>query len=583
MVCLIAWNDDDDPSHKFKAEIVFKERDALEQELDLYFKELKENEAMAEEKDKNGQHPDADADNDDNDGYYDGEDIDDAATRQDEEQAEANLEDFYDKSEAIWGLGPDDLKAESTESLLNRNPDVLKILGTTMKFAEPDDSSFAKKVRPYLDSSKSKHGADGNEFEAWPLIDEVRVFVKSDILRHGIVLVDLPGLADAVESRQAVAQRYFPKLTLTTIVSKIQRGADNQTGVKLMNEHQEVCMQMDNKFHKKGFCVVLSKMDDIDVESFLLQHTKEADGDQELQKNIQLLDECTADLKSEKYEAELAREPLPSQAASFKKVAAALKAAKKPGEYSYTITELELTYLNNVGSKSGSLAQLRKDKSKAKASYNKQKILVTNSENAVKRYERRQQTLMGYKLFWCIQARNQWLRRRIESDFARRQKRFVLPGQEDLYDGKVNIFPVSASAYWKILNAKENVDKPPLGFPYGTYTGIPAFRTWLSCATIEERERQLDAILHTFSGLFHDMKAWSSDVWTNFHSHLDTEFLMREVVDKSIDAFEKVRTLLLAPNFDKEESFTLIISEHQTSMDQDEEGDQQYKSCRSCE
>lgn len=91
--------------------------------------------------------------------------------------------------------------------------------------------------------------------------------MKSDILLNGVVLVDLPGLADSVESRAAVAERYFPKLAATLIVAPASRAADDPTSVNLISSHQELRMKLDGKFHKRAYCVVLSQIDQIDRES----------------------------------------------------------------------------------------------------------------------------------------------------------------------------------------------------------------------------------------------------------------------------------------------------------------------------
>lgn len=194
-----------------------------------------------------------------------------------------NIDEVLSKILTIWDLDQEDLINESTESLLAKNNDVLALLGRTISITDAESDSFADKIKPYLDSASADHGDTGLQFPAWPLIDEVRIYLKSDVLKNGIVLVDLPGLADNVESRAAVAQRYFSQLTLTAIVTPIIRARNEQTGVQLMTDHQELMMQMDGKFHKKAFCVVLSKMDEIDVKAHLKRHAEEARADQSLE------------------------------------------------------------------------------------------------------------------------------------------------------------------------------------------------------------------------------------------------------------------------------------------------------------
>ena len=79
-----------------------------------------------------------------------------------------------------------------------------------------------------------------------------------------------------------MAERYYQNLAVTVIVSPAIRAVDEKTGVKLMSGYQELQMQLDGKYNKDGFCVVLSKIDDIDCEAFC-KGFKEARQNAELQ------------------------------------------------------------------------------------------------------------------------------------------------------------------------------------------------------------------------------------------------------------------------------------------------------------
>ena len=76
--------------------------------------------------------------------------------------------------------------------------------------------------------------------------------------------MDLPGLSDAEEGRAAVARRLFSELALAVVVTPCVRAADERTGISLMDQNQEPDMRMNDKLSERGFCVVLSKIDDID-------------------------------------------------------------------------------------------------------------------------------------------------------------------------------------------------------------------------------------------------------------------------------------------------------------------------------
>lgn len=95
----------------------------------------------------------------------------------------------------------------------------------------------------------------------WPLVQEVKVSVKASILKDGLELVDLPGASDTVTSRAKVAERYAGNMDMVLIVMPASRAADENTGVRLMTQYQEVGMQMAGKYHSRGFCAVVSKID----------------------------------------------------------------------------------------------------------------------------------------------------------------------------------------------------------------------------------------------------------------------------------------------------------------------------------
>jgi hypothetical protein len=52
----------------------------------------------------------------------------------------------------------------------------------------------------------------------------VKVFVKSDFLEPGIVLVDLPGNLDSNAARSAIAEEYSKDLSVSCIVAGVTRG-----------------------------------------------------------------------------------------------------------------------------------------------------------------------------------------------------------------------------------------------------------------------------------------------------------------------------------------------------------------------
>lgn len=298
------YNDDPNPDAAFRAEVTFKTESDVRQELDHYFDALK----VLEEVNLGitSESPDSDAETQLETTSESAAKVRKAQMMEhlkDLDTVEEDNQDLLDMVSVVFGLDEADLKAETTESLLAKYPDVYNLLGRTISVVENNVDKFSDSIKPYMDSVAAVHGTSGREFAAWPLINEVKVFVHSEVLKHGVVLVDLPGLADNVESRASIAQNYFSKLSVTAIVTPIIRARNEQTAVNLMTENQQYCMQMDGKFHKKSFCVILSKMDDINVETYLKQHSREANSEQDIQRSrtsLQTLDKEFKELERER-------------------------------------------------------------------------------------------------------------------------------------------------------------------------------------------------------------------------------------------------------------------------------------------
>lgn len=138
-----------------------------------------------------------------------------------------------------------------------------------------------------------------------------------------------PRSSDMVESRSAIAERYFQKLSVTTIVTPAIRAVDEKTGVKLMGSYQELRMQLDGKYHKDSFCVVISKIDDMGCDAYC-KGSKEVLENNSLQANIRK-NKSTSDKSNEVHKqlriAERKLDSMTRKAVSLKKKIDALRAA----------------------------------------------------------------------------------------------------------------------------------------------------------------------------------------------------------------------------------------------------------------
>ncbi|KAL2264654.1 hypothetical protein VTJ83DRAFT_7164 [Remersonia thermophila] len=303
-VCRVSWNDDDTPGHEFKAEVVYRSHDDVKQELEDIFARLRAR--------KQGQNTTR------NETY----------TERMEREAEEHsaIEEGFKKIDAVWGLDEDGVQGMGVEDLLASKPDVLERLGTTQTFYSEDAERFAEQIKPYMDSSKNLEG-----YRAWPLITEVRLYVKDPSLRHGAVLVDLPGLSDSVESRAEVANRFSQRLNIIVIVAPARRAIDEKTGVQLMTDYQRLRVQLDGKYNRKAFCVAVSQIDEIDCDVFLKGHpqAKENPSILERAEKIKLLTRHSA-LYAEKLKIQKAE--LSKLDAKFQKAGLKLATTKPRGK-----------------------------------------------------------------------------------------------------------------------------------------------------------------------------------------------------------------------------------------------------------
>ncbi|KAI3321050.1 hypothetical protein HD806DRAFT_546877 [Xylariaceae sp. AK1471] len=461
--CKVAFNDDIRPEYAFRCHVTFQSKQVLETRLKKFFDDLEARNELEES--HNGSAEDEDALRD----------------------FESMLRPTSEMINIVFGLQDDQVEMLGFDGVLQSNPDALELLGTVKEFHDANAEAISEKMKPYMDSTAADHSISGARFAAWPLIEQVELYVKSDILRNGVVLVDLPGLGDAVESRALVAQRSFDQLTATLIVAQAPRAADNSTAVDLMSKHQEIAMMLDGKFHKQTFCVCLSQIDQIDRKAALRKPDARADTD--LQSWLNEEESHKRSLKTKLQEQKRAKKQM-------NKLRMALRKPRKP-----------------LGKKEVDLAKEAAAKAtqhKIKGEKRGQKLLIARTSQEISASKRRLIELDGIITFNCIQARNQFLQDRIERDFRKRQARLFTKNSGSMqktYDGQVSVCPTSAKAFWK---CKSPINRMT-GFPTEAYTGIPGLASWIRSATVPKREEHVDDLLNRLHAQYNIIQLWSKD------------------------------------------------------------------------
>ncbi|KAK1774463.1 hypothetical protein QBC45DRAFT_458486 [Copromyces sp. CBS 386.78] len=429
--CKVSWNSDNDPNHMFIAEVDFRSMDDMKKELEEIFTLMN----------------DDGLNNDDSEA----EDYEDLMIEMAE--TERAIEEGLKKILAVWGLERFSLKEHDPTSLIE------------------SDKDFSDRIKPYIDSSPTNAG-----FKVWPLVKEVRLSVKADILKHGITLVDLPGLSDSVESRAEVAEQFYHKLEVTIIATPARRAIDEKTGVQLMSKYQTLRMQLDGRFGKQKFCVVVSQMDDIDCDVFC-KGSREAKVDDALQEDI-------AGIKSLTKQSAIIEAQLRTEEKMFNKLMVQKEktkrdlAALKPPNHKTWQSKVDAARSKNRALNSP-IAARRKQIQRA---------------SAVKREIDAKLAEQNGRVFWtCVRMRHEHIATRITENLRNQQRVLKQQGNtlSSATDDAVEVISVCATAFRDHLKGRK-----PLGFPTKRYTGIPHLRHWLENAVLAHREAHLDAVLN---------------------------------------------------------------------------------------
>jgi hypothetical protein len=310
----------DDPDYAFRAKIVLRKKEDIESDVESLLVELNRYSDLLANR-------------------FDAQDDEDALSLADAKTESKNKIDYeLPKIRAVWGIEKRDLEimasrcpgkrsyTDTVQSILSRNKPALNMLEKgTLNVNRPTAKQLSALIKPYLDSTTVQAGSSVR-YAVWPLVEEVHIYAKSDILKPGITLVDLPGCGDATTSRSEVAQKFSSQLDVRMVVSPIIRATDEKQAQALMQSgFDEAQMRIRGKLDGNGFGVIVSKMDEIKVDSYI-------DGCDELCDNPEILQKeaRNEELKTEKF-------TLKSQNAALKDKKRYAEAWKKKAQKQYQV------------------------------------------------------------------------------------------------------------------------------------------------------------------------------------------------------------------------------------------------------
>ena len=153
-------------------------------------------------------------------------------------------------------------------------------LDKTESIREDDLHRFTERLQHYVATPKKPVGKSTaakdtpeENMQFWPLIRVVKIFIKSPVLRSGLVIVDLPGTQDTNAARAAAAKEYQKQCDGTWIVAPIIRAVDDRIAYNLLGDSFKRQLQMDGEL--SSITMICSKTDDFNIEELLVRFGSE--------------------------------------------------------------------------------------------------------------------------------------------------------------------------------------------------------------------------------------------------------------------------------------------------------------------
>ncbi|KAE9376210.1 hypothetical protein N431DRAFT_532541 [Stipitochalara longipes BDJ] len=457
--------------------------------------------------------------------------------------------------EKIKWLYPDlqrveDLSNRSAIELLDA-PYVKKMLDSKTHVSAENEASFAKHIKKYIESSKPKEGETA-AISLWPLVKVVRIYVKAEILKPGIILVDLPGSHDTSAARVAVTDNYRKNLTASVVCAPAVRAGSDRVAQELLTSVERRNMQLDGLYTSESLFFVVTKIDDLmDYEAYIrdhdnLQKANEKDM-QTIKAKSESIEESEQELSSRapKHEKNVGRlqTMITTEESLANRVDKFLDAMTLSGQKRKRMDDLtasEISHLSEAQRKQiKNLREVRSKLSEQTARVQKEGSELFSINQQKKRDEEELLITESRVMKSCIQNRAL-----IHVDAARdeykRARRMM--GQQRA-EQPLQVFSVSSDAYSRILRGrkKEALRK---GFSGWTDTGIPELRDALSAVTWGIRQQNARSFNEDIENCLIRMKMWSADTSSEYKMLSSERAIVEDRMDSEIKKLEQAFSTL---------------------------------------
>ncbi|CAG8474414.1 6579_t:CDS:10 [Funneliformis mosseae] len=175
--------------------------------------------------------------------------------------------------------------------------DVKELIKTLKKFLPPKEGHG----KSSSSASRSNYSNGSSSVPHWPFIKEIHIQGPFEVLRNGVVLIDVPGNCDINENRSQTAKSVLDITDHIWIISNINRAISEESTANILSESLRDQLKMTGKYLSRTFICTHSDiitLDDSDDE--IDERSNELNVEREkLEDDVQLIKEEIEELKEE--------------------------------------------------------------------------------------------------------------------------------------------------------------------------------------------------------------------------------------------------------------------------------------------
>jgi GTPase SAR1 family protein len=479
----------------------------------------------------------------------------------------------YAKIRAIYPKHTKDMLRNSTIDQLMSVPSVSGILGTIKCIQSRDCASFYQRLQHYVDSQQKSNVSKGakpvREVQLWPLIQVVRIYTKANALSTGAVIVDLPGVHDSNAARAAVAESYIKECTGLWIVAPITRAVDDKAAKTLLGTTFKCQLKYDGSYGAVTF--ICSKTDDISTTEATdalqlgdIMATQDAERDSIDRENNTVRHE-KRELQADRDTQDDLREQHDEQITYWEEVLQNIESGR-PGDATVSLTKKRKRATDHESTEAFDDQSLTVQQVQSKINEHKrlkqiarehgQKLRddISRLQKSLNDLEKRKTQVDQATEALCIEGRNNWSRGRIREDFAdgireldqenvAEENPDEFDPEEDFRDydkvaSSLSVFCVSSRAYQK-LSGRLQKDGDINGFTTLSQTEIPQLQAHCRKLTEAGRQEGCRTFLNSLSRLLTSLSLWASDDGSSPQSSTQQRKMMQTFVTRNLQTLEQ--------------------------------------------